>query len=495
MGWERKRGKLLDLNKFLLHQHDSFPLKAGPLEAPGTRPLRHHAGLRHAASSWHRRTHDRHNGPSAQSSHHQSETAHRHRWLRHSAAPRRRQRLLCSHARVSPPSTPVRPASTSTLAPSPTSTRISSAKAVFAGKGIYEVSILHEVLDRRFPAQRSPVSRPDRRLLRARRPRHRYRNHRRLPIALLRPHSPQAPLGPWRLADRADGSSAACPTSPANYVANPINTISRWKILDNLRRSLVEPVTFLLFLLGWFVLPGGALYWTIASLVLLLLPVFVQLAFNLGRAFLKLSFVGAREGVTTFASSFGFTHAESHLPAPPHASLARCDHPVIEPQLGLGKTSARVGDSGAGRIRRAQNTPWTSTCNSPPSSPSSLRLPSLSPTSARSIAAGPILLLWAFAPLVAIWLNSPPRQRRRPAHAARQTLPAAAGPPRLAILPGVWRRKKPLAHSRQRRRKGHSFRSGSCPPQISACSSTPARPRTSLASSPSPSSPEPPSAR
>src|SRR6202044_1264668 len=33
MGWERKRGKLLDLNKFLLNQHDPFPLKAGPLDA------------------------------------------------------------------------------------------------------------------------------------------------------------------------------------------------------------------------------------------------------------------------------------------------------------------------------------------------------------------------------------------------------------------------------------------------------------------------------
>ena len=33
MGWERKRGKLLDLNKFLLHEHDVFPLKVGPLEA------------------------------------------------------------------------------------------------------------------------------------------------------------------------------------------------------------------------------------------------------------------------------------------------------------------------------------------------------------------------------------------------------------------------------------------------------------------------------
>ena len=72
------------------------------------------------------------------------------------------------------------------------------------------------------------------------------------------------------------------PDESGKLVANPISTISRWKILDNLRRSLVEPITFLLFVLGWFVLPGGALYWTIAGLVLLLLPVFVQLAFNLG---------------------------------------------------------------------------------------------------------------------------------------------------------------------------------------------------------------------
>ena len=33
MGWERKRGKLLDLNKLLLGEFDSFPVKAGPLEA------------------------------------------------------------------------------------------------------------------------------------------------------------------------------------------------------------------------------------------------------------------------------------------------------------------------------------------------------------------------------------------------------------------------------------------------------------------------------
>ena len=33
LGWERKRGKLLDLNKLLVGEYDAFPIKAGRLEA------------------------------------------------------------------------------------------------------------------------------------------------------------------------------------------------------------------------------------------------------------------------------------------------------------------------------------------------------------------------------------------------------------------------------------------------------------------------------
>jgi len=40
-------------------------------------------------------------------------------------------------------------------------------------------------------------------------------------------------------------------------------------------------------------------------------------------------------------------------------------------------------------------------------------------TNLRSLfAAGPVLVLWAIAPLVAIWLNSPPRQEEGPLTAA-----------------------------------------------------------------------------
>lgn len=57
---------------------------------------------------------------------------------------------------------------------------------------------------------------------------------------------------------------------------NPLSFISRWKILDNLRRSLIEAATLALLLGGWFFLPGDALYWTVATLILLLIPCYLQ---------------------------------------------------------------------------------------------------------------------------------------------------------------------------------------------------------------------------
>ena len=305
MGWERKRGKLLDLNKFLLHKFDSFPLKAGPLEVlervcyiitlDSDTQLPRGTAARMIGTMAH---------PLNQ------------------AIIDPKLRIVTEGYGILQPrvGVSVSSASRSRLASLYSGetgfdiyTRAVSdvyqdlfGEGIFAGKGIYEVSVLHEVLDRRFP--RNALLSHD--LIEgsyARAglvtdieiiddyPSH-YSAHTRRKHRWVR--------GDWQIARWLSGR---VPDESGRLIANPISTISRWKILDNLRRSLVEPVTFLLFVLGWFVLPGGALYWTIAGLVLLLLPVFVQLAFSLGRALFKLSFVGAREGITTFASSFGFT--------------------------------------------------------------------------------------------------------------------------------------------------------------------------------------------
>ncbi len=59
---------------------------------------------------------------------------------------------------------------------------------------------------------------------------------------------------------------------PDGMEVNRLPTISRWKIFDNLRRSLVEISQMALLLLGWFVLPGSALTWTILAGVLIAFP-------------------------------------------------------------------------------------------------------------------------------------------------------------------------------------------------------------------------------
>jgi len=52
---------------------------------------------------------------------------------------------------------------------------------------------------------------------------------------------------------------------------NPLSWLSRWKIFDNLRRSLTAAALTLLLLLGWTVLPMAG-FWTLAVLAILLIP-------------------------------------------------------------------------------------------------------------------------------------------------------------------------------------------------------------------------------
>lgn len=58
---------------------------------------------------------------------------------------------------------------------------------------------------------------------------------------------------------------------------NPLSAINRWKILDNLRRSLVAATSVLLIALSWTLLPGSPLYWTLGVLVMLAFPFYSHL--------------------------------------------------------------------------------------------------------------------------------------------------------------------------------------------------------------------------
>ncbi len=57
-------------------------------------------------------------------------------------------------------------------------------------------------------------------------------------------------LGAWRLANQARGYSAVYLRN--RLEVNPLSWLSRWKIFDNLRRSLVAPSLLLFMIVGWF---------------------------------------------------------------------------------------------------------------------------------------------------------------------------------------------------------------------------------------------------
>ena len=51
--------------------------------------------------------------------------------------------------------------------------------------------------------------------------------------------------------------------------------IDTWKLLDNLRRSLLPPALLLLLIAGWLILPGAAWVWTALALLALAIPALI----------------------------------------------------------------------------------------------------------------------------------------------------------------------------------------------------------------------------
>src|SRR6185436_15705020 len=64
------------------------------------------------------------------------------------------------------------------------------------------------------------------------------------------------------------------PTRGGGFERNRLPLISRWKIFDNLRRSLVPPATLALLLAAWTFLPGSPAVWTAAVVLALGFPVY-----------------------------------------------------------------------------------------------------------------------------------------------------------------------------------------------------------------------------
>jgi len=205
--------------------------------------------------------------------------------------------------------------------------------------------------------------------------------------------------------------------SRTGVTRNRLPIIARWKIFDNLRRSLVPPATLLLLVTGWLLFPAHAAVWTGIGLAAALFPVFSPLLGMLrgprrGRSW-GVFFRAAFEDVRTALARFGLQVAFLA-----HDASDRL-HAIAVTLVRLGVTHRRLLEWETAAASAARDgglrleTFTRRMIASPILGVVTLAAVAAARPSALPIAA-PILGLWIIAPALAFTLSRPTPVRRAP---------------------------------------------------------------------------------
>lgn len=407
MGWERKRGKLLDLNQLLRKVYDPFPVKVGDMQAL---PRIRYVLTLDSDTQLPRGSAQKMIGALA------------HPLNRALVDPELNivtegYGILQPRVGIS-----VHSASRSRLA------RIYSGQTgfdiysravsdvyqdlygegIFTGKGIYEVDALRQVLEHRFP--RNALLSHD--LIEgayARAglasdieviddyPSH-YSAYNRRRHRWLR--------GDWQIVRWIFNK---VPDESRQLVRNPISLVSRWKIIDNLRRSLIEPATFLLLVAGWFWLPGGPKFWTLVTVALLFLPIYFRLVFAIVRAVAKQNWASAREAFHDFLTSHIAIALNIAFLA--HQGLVSLDA-IVRTIIRTNITHSRMLEwetATEAELGLKKRTPVDVYLDWVPAVAILLALGLIARPSAAPYAA-PFLVAWLFSKAISVWINRSPEQ-------------------------------------------------------------------------------------
>ena len=211
--------------------------------------------------------------------------------------------------------------------------------------------------------------------------------------------------GDWQIA------SWILPGVPGPYGRlhkNPLSYLSRWKIFDNLRRSLMAPSLTLLYLAGWTVLQN-TWCWTLAVTGVILIPPLITSTVNVLRKPLEMTW-GQHGAASLFSIRRHFAQAIFTLVCLPYEAYFSLD--------AVARTVWRMLVS---HKRLLQWTPSGEKANGRCTGLiASLRTMWFSPFLALALAvllaksnllalaaAGPILVLWLFSPVLTWWISLP----------------------------------------------------------------------------------------
>lgn len=187
---------------------------------------------------------------------------------------------------------------------------------------------------------------------------------------------------------------------------NPLTALSRWKVFDNLRRSLVWPTLLAFLIAGWIWLPGSAWLWTLAALAVVAFP----LAAHLGTTVLF-------HGGLLFDLAFWQRQVQElrHTLAQTILMLAFIPHQAHIMTDAIVRTLVRLGltrrpmlewETASATERRLGAHAWSFMANMWFAPVAAAVAITCMPSSA--YAAGlPLALLWLFSPLIAFYVSQP----------------------------------------------------------------------------------------
>jgi len=208
---------------------------------------------------------------------------------------------------------------------------------------------------------------------------------------------------------------------------NRLTLISRWKILDNLRRSLVAPAVLVLLAAAWTVLPGRPAAWTAAVMAALAFPAYPLLLQGIrgplpqqpAGVFLKHL---AEDLKTALAQSLlTLTFLAYHAYEMLHAIILTLVRVVVtQRRLLEWETAAAAAARAAGITGPGGKRVFVVEMISSPATAAVLLPMVLSGRPGAEPVALPLLALWAAAPLIAHWLSQPVRLRRLELDAAER---------------------------------------------------------------------------
>jgi len=218
--------------------------------------------------------------------------------------------------------------------------------------------------------------------------------------------------GDWQI---ASWLLSRVPARAAPREPNPLSVLSQWKILDNLRRSLAPAALTLLLVLGWTV-ARPAWFWTVVVIGIIAAPPLIAWLIDLFRkpddALVRQHLATAMRSLVNHLAQTVFTVA--CLPHEAWFSLdavLRTNWRILVSRRRLLEWLPSGHANGAGQAAFVAH----------------LRLMWIAPTVAVALAAwlafatpatlkvgGPVLLLWFFAPVIAWWISRPlPRPSAR----------------------------------------------------------------------------------